>query len=53
MEKLRNPVQVKFTDRDIERIDALIEKDKFDKRTQIIRRAVHEFLEKMETPVYA
>jgi len=53
MDKLKNPVQTRFSDRDIERMDALIKKGSFDKRTQIIRRAVHEFLDKEEKPIYA
>lgn len=51
--RLRNTVQSRFTDVDIERMNALIEKGLFDNKAQIIRRAIHEFLDRQEKPIFA
>lgn len=53
MEKKDVPVQVRFSKSTIKRIDNLVEKKKFDDRSNFIRRAVVEYLDTFETKILA
>lgn len=53
MEKKDIPIQVRFSKSTIKRIDRLIEKKKFDDRSNFIRRAVIEYLDQFEEKILA
>ena len=52
-EKMNNPVMTRFSDSSLKRMDDLIEKKKFDSRSNFIRRAVNDFLEREEKVIFA
>lgn len=51
MKKFDTMVCAKLNDNMIARMDALIEKNRYDSRSGIIRRAVEEFLDRKENTV--
>jgi len=51
MKKFDTMVCAKLSDNMIQRMDTLIEKNKYDSRSGIIRRAVQEFLDRKENDV--
>ena len=48
-----NPVMTRFSDSTLKRMDDLIERKKFDSRSNLIRRAVNNFLESEEKVILA
>ena len=52
-EKMNNPVMTRFSDSTLKRLDYLIEKKKYDSRSNLIRRAVNDFLEREEEIILA
>ena len=52
-ERMNNPVMTRFSNSTLKRMDSLIEKKKFDNRSNFIRRAVNDFLEQQEKVIMA
>ncbi len=53
MKKFPVSIHCRFSEDTIKKIDKLIDNNKFDDYPSLIRRAVNDFLEKMDKPVYA
>jgi len=53
MKKFPVSIHCRFSEDTIQKIDELINNKKFDDRPSFIRRAVNDFIEKMDKPVYA
>lgn len=51
MKKKHNVVCIRFDNNKIERMDKLINEDKFDSRSSFVRRAVVEYLNELEPKI--
>lgn len=53
MKKITIPIQLRFSEDVVKRIDTLVEKERYDSRTNFIRRATIEKLQKEEQVINA